>query len=169
MSGAPKDCAKTTANAEFCIPFSMEIVQLVCSLKWSTLFWTKKPARNPIKCKKTTDPTTLGNTSLDVTPSASTFCDTTPLWVNDTNKIDANGVTHESVLESRGTLAFKIMPRTTGNKTTCAVAQQRAHLLIWIVDPTKSLTSSGVTALARIVEQVVSSTDSYGKLKSLVN
>ena len=71
----------------------------------------------------------------------------------------ANGVKRDMRLANLGALALTIIPINTGNKTTRAVAVHKVHPDMAMVLPTRSLTSSGVTIDARIVEHDVSSTE----------
>ena len=157
-AGAPIERANTTANAEFCIPVSIEIVRLVISENRSPKRGTIYPNRNPRQWSDRTEPTINGINDVDCMNMAE-FWETTPPQIKLTKMTEANGVKRDTRLARFGNLALTNIPNMTGNRTTRAVASHRAQPETSMVLPTKNLTNKGVIIDAKIVEQDVRRTE----------
>eukprot|EP00585_Thalassiosira_rotula_P023296 CAMPEP_0196224638 /NCGR_PEP_ID=MMETSP0912-20130531/49188_1 /TAXON_ID=49265 /ORGANISM="Thalassiosira rotula, Strain GSO102" /LENGTH=210 /DNA_ID=CAMNT_0041504031 /DNA_START=136 /DNA_END=766 /DNA_ORIENTATION=- len=131
MGSAPMLLARTTANAEFCIPVSMEIVRAVRSGNLNTCLGTKYPAAKPsewvtmtVRRMRAGRDNTPGTTGLPIHMEA--LFATTPPHIKLTNTTLANGVHLETHLHNLGKYSFSITPPATGAKTTFAHAAHNA-------------------------------------------
>lgn len=94
---------------------------------------------------------------------------TTPPQIKLTSRTEQNGVKRLTASAILGVFALRNMPQKTGSKTTLAVAahsaipeidtEEAVVVVVAIVLPTNSLTSSGVMTTAASVEHVVKITD----------
>ena len=157
---APILFANTTANAEFCIPVSIDMVRDVRSVNPKTL-GTMYPAANPIMCVRRTE--SRIRVGMVMTPSVAAappihipeLFATTPPQIKLTNTTLAKGVHLETHRHTPGIYSFNVTPKATGTKTTLAVAAHNAFPLTGTALPTIHFVNSGVTADARIVLQAV--------------
>mmetsp|Transcript_18674 Transcript_18674/g.26466 ORF Transcript_18674/g.26466 Transcript_18674/m.26466 type:complete len:110 (-) Transcript_18674:153-482(-) len=94
INGSPEmDLARTHANAEFCIPVSIDTVRLVLSSHLKAYRGMMNPAAKPIQCNKNTESNaTLRKDSPTVIAMEAAFCATTPPQINETSSTLANGV-----------------------------------------------------------------------------
>ena len=160
---APILFASTTANAEFCMPVSIDIVLLVFSENLSRL-GTEYPAANPMECVNRTDRRT--NTGNGIAPAnvappaappnimAELFA-TTPPQIKLTSNTLANGVNRETHRDTFGSFSFTTTPINTGASTTFAVAMHNDLPDTEIVLPTINLVNNGVITEAKTVLHAV--------------
>jgi hypothetical protein len=126
--------AKTTANAEFCIPTSIERVRQFCSEYRPNALGMKYPKPKPKECNTTTALQIRHSRDSDNAPAPAPFdkrsvvrlLATTPPQIKLTNKTERKGVNRDTVRDAVGKIWFHAMPNMTGTNTTRAVAPIKA-------------------------------------------